>query len=166
MKFGQGQKSGRKPGSLNKRTRAIKERLLRDEALTVESTVEAIRRGQNFDIRSLYHQDGRLKELHELSEEEAWPIVGIEIVRENIKGGDGHSDTVLKYKLDRRHGYVELAARHQGMLHDKVDVNVTDVGAKLDAARLAARQRNTHSDSQQLTAWRKSQRDERTGESP
>lgn len=142
-----GQKTGgRRPGSLNKRTKAIKERLLRDEALTVEATVEAIRRGQTFDIRRLYHPDGRLKELHELTEEEAWPIVGIDIVRENVKGGDGHSDTVLKYKLDRRLGYVELAARHQGMLHDKVDVNVTDVGAKLDAARQAAAARNSRKD--------------------
>ena len=134
---------GRKPGSLNKRTRAVKERLLQDEALTVESTVESIRRGQQWDIRCLYRPDGTLKELSELTEAEAWPIVGIDIVRENLKGGDGHADTVVKYRLEPRKGYVELAARHQGMLHDKVDVNVTDVGAKLDAARLAARQRNT-----------------------
>ena len=127
---------GRKPGSLNKRTKAIKERILRDEMLTVGSTVEAIRRGQNFDIRRLYHADGRLKEVNELTEEEAWPIVGIEIVRENIKGGDGHSDTILKYKLDRRLGYVELAARHQGMLTDKIEV-IDDAAkiARLDEGR-------------------------------
>jgi hypothetical protein len=113
---------GKRKGSLHKKTKAIRERLLRDEQLTVESTVEAIRRGQNFDIRRLYHDDGRLKELHELTEEEAWPIVGIEIVRENLKGGDGHSDTVLKYKLDRRLGYVDLAARHQGMLTERVEL--------------------------------------------
>ena len=135
--------AGRPPGALNKRTRAVKERILRDEALTVESTVEAIRRGQQWDIRCLYRPDGTLKELSELTEAESWPIVGIDIVRENLKGGDGHADTVVKYRLEPRRGYVELAARHQGMLHDKVDVSVTDVGAKLDAARQAALKRNS-----------------------
>src|SRR3990167_258122 len=131
---------GRKPGSLNKRTRALRARLLRDEELTVESTVEAIRRGQNFDIRRLYHDDGRLKELNELTEEEAWPIIGIDIVRENIKGGDGHSDTVLKYKLDRRIGYVELAAKHQGMVTDKLEVSAADdlIAALLEGRKRAA----------------------------
>ena len=136
---------GRKPGSLNKRTRALRARLLRDEELTVESTVEAIRRGQNFDIRRLYHDDGRLKELNELTEEEAWPIIGIDIVRENIKGGDGHSDTVLKYKLDRRIGYVELAAKHQGMLTDKLEVSAADdlIAALLEGRKRAAERAKT-----------------------
>ena len=134
---------GRVVGSVNKATAALRARLLRDEQLTVEATVEAIRRGQQWDIRCLYRPDGTLKELAELTEAEAWPIVGIDIVRENLKGGDGHADTVVKYRLEPRKGYVELAARHQGMLHDKVDVNVTDVGAKLDAARLRAAALNT-----------------------
>jgi len=52
----------------------------------------------------------------------AWPIIAVDIVRENVKGGDGHSDTVLKYKLEPRRGFVELAARHQGMLNDRIEV--------------------------------------------
>ena len=143
MKFGQGQRSGRKPGSLNKRTRAIRERLLREEALTVESTVEAIRRGQQYDIRQLLNDKGDFKPIHELTEEQAWCIAGAEIIVKNAEAGDGHTDKVLKIKFINRDRYVELAARHQGMLHDKMDVNMTDVGARLDAARLAARRRNT-----------------------
>lgn len=134
---------GRKPGSLNKRTEAIRARLLRDEALSVESTVESIRRGQQYDIRRLLDEKGNFKPVHKLSEEEAWCIAGVEVIVKNAEAGDGHTDRVLKLKFIDRRGYVELAARHQGMLHDKVDVNVTEVGAKLDAARLAARQRNT-----------------------
>lgn len=134
---------GRKPGSLNKRTRALKERLLRDEQLTVESTVEAIRRGQQYDIRQLLNDKGNFKPIHELTEEEAWCIAGAEVIVKNAEAGDGHTDKVLKLKFIDRRGYVELAAKHQGMLVDKLDVNITDVGAKLDAARLAARQRNS-----------------------
>ncbi len=113
---------GRKPGSLNKRTRAVKERLLREEALSVESTVEAIRRGQNYDIRRLFTKDGNLKPLHELTEEEAWPIAGFEIIIKNAEAGDGHTDKVAKVKLADRRGYVELAAKHQGMLTERIEV--------------------------------------------
>lgn len=115
---------GRKPGSLNKATRAVKARILRDEALTVESTVEAIRRGQNYDLRRLFDDDGNIRPLHTLSEEDAWCIGGYEIIKKNAEAGDGHIDTVHKIKLIDRRGYVELAAKHQGMLVEKVDVNL------------------------------------------
>lgn len=118
-----GQKTGgRKPGSLNKRTAAIRARLLRDEELTVESTVEAIRRGQNYDIRTLFDKKGEIKPLHMLTEEEAWPIAGFEVVMKNATAGDGKIDRVLKVKLQPRHPSVELAAKHQGMLVEKVDI--------------------------------------------
>src|SRR3990167_7298086 len=122
---------GRKPGSVNKRTAALRARLLRDEELTVESTVEAIRRGQQYDIRGLLDEQGNFKPIHKLTEEEAWCIAGAEVIVKNDAAGDGHTDRVLKLKFVDRGRYVELAARHQGMLHDKMDVNVTDVGAKL-----------------------------------
>ena len=131
------QGSGRKPGSLNRRTKAIKERLLRDEALTVESTVEAIRRGQQYDIRALLDEKGNFKPLHELTETEAWAIAGVEVIIKNAEGGDGHTDRVLKLKFVDRGRYVELAARHQGMLQDKLDVNLKTDWEKL-AARLAS----------------------------
>src|SRR3990167_1566552 len=113
---------GRKPGSLNKRTKAVKARILRDEALTVEATVEAIRRGQNYDIRRLFDAKGNIRPLHTLSEEEAWCIGGYEIIKKNAEAGDGHIDTVHKVKLIDRGRYVELAAKHQGMLTDRIEV--------------------------------------------
>ena len=112
---------GRKPGSVNKRTAALRARLLRDEQLTVESTVEAIRRGQQYDIRQLLDKHGNFRPLHELTEEEAWCIAGAEIIVKNAEAGDGHTDKVLKVKFIDRRGYVELAAKHQGMLTEKVE---------------------------------------------
>ena len=112
---------GRKPGSLNKRTRALRARLLRDEALTVESTVEAMRRGQQYDIRQLLNPSGNFKPIQELTEEEAWCIAGAEIIIKNAEAGDGHTDKVLKLKFVDRGRYVELAAKHLGMLTEKVE---------------------------------------------
>ena len=133
--------SGRKPGSLNRRTRAIRARLLSDEELTVESTVEAIRRGQQYDIRWLLDEDGNFKPIHQLTEEEAWCIAGVEVVIKNAKAGDGHTDEVLKLKFVDRARYVELAAKHQGMLTDKVEI--TGDWDKLAARLAAARERVT-----------------------
>ena len=133
---------GRKPGSLNKRTRAIRARLLRDEELTVESTVEAIRRGQQYDIRRLLDKRGNFKPLQDLSEEEAWCIAGVEVIIKNAKAGDGHVDEVLKLKFIDRGRYVELAAKHQGMLVERMEVDVTAAGERLERAREAARLRH------------------------
>jgi phage terminase small subunit len=120
---------GRQRGSLNRRTRAIRERLLRDEALTVESTVEAIRRGQNYDARRLFDANGHFRPIHELSEEEAWCVAGFEIVTKQV--GKGEVEHIAKVKLIDRKGYVELAARHQGMLTDKVQLDATESLAEL-----------------------------------
>ncbi len=77
----------------------IRARLLRDEALTVESTVEAIRRGQQYDVQRLFDARGKLRPITELSEEEAWCIAGFEVIIKNAEAGDGHQDTVHKVKL-------------------------------------------------------------------
>lgn len=131
---------GRKPGSLNKRTRAIKERLLRNEELTVASTVEAIRRGQQYDARQLFDSAGNLRPIQELSEIEAWCIAGFEVVIKNAAAGDGHTDTIHKVKLIDRGRYVELAAKHQGMLTDKLEVSAADdlIAALLEGRKRAA----------------------------
>jgi predicted RNA-binding protein with TRAM domain len=128
---------GRSAGTPNRRTEAIRKRVLHDEELTVESTVEAIRRGQNYDIRRLFTKEGNLKALHQLTEEEAWPIAGFEIIIKNAEAGDGHTDKVAKIKLADRRGYVELAAKHQGMLTEKLEVSgeVALIDGRLQAAR-------------------------------
>ena len=134
-----GQKTGgRSAGTPNRRTAAIRERLLRDEALTVESTVEAIRRGQNYDIRRLFDDVGNLRPITSLTEEEAWCLAGFEIIIKNAEAGDGHTDKVAKVKLVDRGRYVELAAKHQGMLTEKVEISGDEA---LIGALLAGRQR-------------------------
>ena len=138
-----GQKTGgRAAGTPNRRTAALRARILRDEELSVEATVEAIRRGQQYDIRRLLNQDGNFKPIHELTEEEAWCIAGAEVIIKNAKAGDGITDTVLKLKFIDRGRYVELAAKHQGMLIEQREVNVTvNVVDALQAARKRFAQR-------------------------
>lgn len=134
-----GQKTGgRKRGSLNRRTKAITERLLRDEELTVEATVEAMRRGQQYDIRRLLNKDGNFKPLHELSEQDAWCIAGAEVIVKNAEAGDGHTDKVLKLKFIDRGRYVEMGAKYHGLLTEKVELSGDDA---LIQALMAGRKR-------------------------
>ena len=72
------------------------------------------------DIRKLFDEHGNLRPIHTLTEEEASYIDGIDVVKRNVTSGDGQMDTVLKLKLANRQGYVEMAAKHFGLLEDKV----------------------------------------------
>jgi hypothetical protein len=116
----------------------MRAKLLRDADLTAESTAESIRRGALFDPRSLVDADGNYKRLSDLTEQEAWCIAGFELVTKNAAAGDGHTDKVWKIKLVDRAKYVELAARHLGMLTDKVELQgelVTALTDRLTRAR-------------------------------
>jgi hypothetical protein len=124
--FAKGHPGGLRKGIPNKATLAKREMLLKHAALSVESTAEAIRRGQQYDPRALFRPDGTLKPITELSEAEAWAIAGFDIVRRNLEGGDGHTDTIVKIRLVDRGKYVELAAKHQGMLTEKVEISGDD----------------------------------------
>lgn len=85
---------------------------------------------------------GDIKPLHKLTEAQRWLVAGIEVVMKNAAAGDGKVDRVLKIKWADRTKYVELAAKYHALLTEKLDIGVTDLGAKLDAARLAAAARN------------------------
>lgn len=112
---------GQQKGKPRKRTLAIRARILADEQITVESTLESIRRGQFYDVRRLFDDDGTMKPIQALSESDAAMIAGFEIVRRNVTSGDGVQDTVLKVRLVDRARYVEIAAKHLGMLTEKTE---------------------------------------------
>ena len=117
---GHAKRGGRTKGAVNKRTLVLRARILRDEELTVSATIEAIRRGQTYDIRALLDAHGNFRPLQELTEEEAWCIAGLEAI---VRRDGQETLHVLKLRFIDRARYVELAARHQGMLRDRVTVD-------------------------------------------
>jgi len=69
------------------------------------------------DIRGLFHEDGTLKSIHELSDETASCVAGFEIAH-SIRSGREHVTKVKRLDSLRA---LELLAKHFGILVEKVD---------------------------------------------
>jgi len=100
---------------------AGKARQLERAELTATATLEAIRRQVCGDVRCLFDEQGQLKPITELSADDAALIAGFEVIVKNAAAGDGHTDTVHKVKLKDQARFVELAAKHFGLLRDRLE---------------------------------------------
>jgi hypothetical protein len=78
-----------------------------------EKTIRRLMQGQEFDIRRLYHPDGRIKKPHELDDDTAGAIVGVRYDK------DGN---LLEYKAIDVKGCAELLGRHLKLFSDKLEV--------------------------------------------
>jgi hypothetical protein len=71
-----------------------------------------------------------------LSAEDAALIAGFDVVVKNVAAGDGHTDTVIKVKLKEQARFVELGARHLGLLTERIELSGSlDLVTRLQAAR-------------------------------
>jgi phage terminase small subunit len=73
------------------------------------------------DVRELYTADGKLKPMKDWPDDLAAAVGGVEFVRRNIEGGDGHSDDVIKVKVWDKPKALEMLFKHLGLLIDKVE---------------------------------------------
>lgn len=89
-----------------------------------------------FDPRKLLNGDGTPKRVHELDDETAAAVAGIEIV---TKGNDdlGYAD-IMKVKLADKSKNLELLGRHLKLFTDKIEL---DVGGELAQRMKEARER-------------------------
>lgn len=87
--------------------------------LTAARLREELRRNCFFDIRNIYEQNGNLKPITELADDEAACIAGVEVVKRNLTGGDDEIDEIHKVKINPKLQAIELAAKLLGLLeHD------------------------------------------------
>ncbi len=149
MGAGTGRRGGTRPGAgaprgPHKQTLANIEKVRASRDLTAERVLEQIRRGALFDIRKLFDARGAFKGIHNLTEEEATCIAGVDMVRGNINKNDGVFDDVLKIRfIGDRAKYVEMAAKYHGLLVDRLAieddkplrVKVADARRRLAAAK-------------------------------
>ncbi len=77
------------------------------------------------DIRKLYDENGRLKDVQDLDDDTAAAISSIEV---NItKNEDNEFESVKKYKMVDKKGALDSVARHLGMFNDSLEVKLPTV---------------------------------------
>lgn len=89
--------------------------------LTADRVLEEIRRLAFSDVRSLFHENGDLKDITELTEDQAACIGGLEVLIKNAKAGDGITDTIHKIKIWDKTKSLELLAKYFKLLTDVVE---------------------------------------------
>ncbi len=91
----------------------------RDTGITLERTLREIARIAFFDARRLFKADGTPIPIHELDDETASAIAGLDVSNERAKsydsdGGSPESIQVRKYKLIDRKGPLDMLMKHLG----------------------------------------------------
>lgn len=120
----------------------IAERGFVDARISVIRLLEHLGNRAFFDIRNYYHEGGRMKDLHELTDEEAAAVDGLvdEVVGYTGKGDEKECIRKRELKLCNPDRAVELLGKHHKMFTDLlIDVKV-NLGDELVKAHRRARQ--------------------------
>lgn len=112
----------RKPEIADAIAESMKARSART-GITQDRVLQELARIAFFDPRKMFHGDGSPKAIHELDDDTAAAVSGLDVV--NIGNSDVGIGQVLKYKVADKGAALANAMRHLGMFNDKLDVNVT-----------------------------------------
>ncbi len=96
--------------------------------ITQDRVLQELARLAFFDPRKIFHGDGSPTAVHELDDDTAAAVSGLDVV--NIGNSDVGIGQVLKYKVADKGAALTNAMRHLGMFNDKLDVNVTNTLAE------------------------------------
>lgn len=96
--------------------------------ITQDRVLQELARIAFFDLRKLYRQDGSLKAMHELDDDAAAVLAGVDVVEmaggAAMGGEDGIAHVPMytkKAKIPDKVAALGLAMRHLGMLKEKVE---------------------------------------------
>ncbi|SEF31373.1 terminase small subunit [Variovorax sp. NFACC27] len=96
--------------------------------ITQDRVLKELARIAFFDLRKLYREDGSLKDMHELDDDAAAVLAGVDVVETKgnaeVGGPAGlrhQPEFVKKVKIPDKVAALSLAMRHLGMLKDKVE---------------------------------------------
>lgn len=103
--------------------------------ITQDRVLQELARIAFFDLRKLYRDDGSLKAMHELDDDAAAVLAGVDVVETKgnavIGGEDGLRhipEFTKKVKIPDKVAALGLAMRHLGMLKDKTELSGPDGG--------------------------------------
>lgn len=95
-------------------------------SITADRVLQELGRIAFFDMRKLYREDGSLKAMHELDDDAAAVLAGVDVVEVSkasvVEGEVIHTpEFTKKVKVPDKVAALGLAMRHLGMLRDKVE---------------------------------------------
>lgn len=90
-------------------------------AITVDRVLLELARLAFLDVRKAYNEDGSLKAIHELDDDTAAAIAGMDVTE--IRGEDDAVGVIKKIKLSDKKGALELLMRHLGMNNTPTNVD-------------------------------------------
>jgi len=109
---------------VQERIAELKAAYMEKSGLKIESIYRYLDAVINFDIRDLYHEDGRLKQPHELAPDVAMAIQGMK-VRE-LMGGSGDERTVIgqdvEYNVANRNDAADKALKALGAYREIIEL--------------------------------------------
>lgn len=103
---------------------AIKQRrkqLVEEAGVRPDAVLRMIAQVATFDISEIFDDNGRVKEISEMSDVARRVVAGIETFTVGTRDGSSHT-TTSKIKLPDRLKALELLARHLGLFDDRVTV--------------------------------------------
>lgn len=132
---------------ITSRVEELQELARKRHQVTVDRVIAEYAKIAFLDIRKAFGEDGDLKPIHEIDDDTAAAIAGIE--SEAVFEGSGRDrervGTLKKIRLVDKKGALDSIARHLGMFVDKTEVTGKDGGpveltdAKADLLRRIAR---------------------------
>jgi len=106
--------------------------------LSAARVLEELRRLAFCDPGEFFDERGDAKPFSELTPEQRSVIAGFEILKKNAQAGDGHIDTIHKFKMWDKTRALEMLAKHYALLTEVIKVE--DEQGQI-AKLLAGRQR-------------------------
>jgi phage terminase small subunit len=89
--------------------------------ITIERVLTEVARLGFADIRKCFNADGTLKNLHELDDDTAAALVGMEVIE--IEDNGSVRVVAKKFKFADKKGSLELLGRHLKMFTDKIEIS-------------------------------------------
>ena len=145
-----GEENLRKP-EISEAIQEAKARRSERTQITQDRVLQELARIAFFDLRKLYRADGSLKAMHELDDEAAAVLAGVDVVEmaggAEFGGEEGAKHIPMftkKAKIPDKVAALGLAMRHLGMLKDKVEHSGPNGGpiatAAIDPSKLSPEQ--------------------------
>jgi hypothetical protein len=121
-----GTRLGGKPKGYKAATTIAREqaeaKVIADAGLTAARVLEEYRRLAFIDTTSFFNEDGTCKRIQDLTPEQGSCLAGFEVLIKNAAAGDGHTDTIHKFRLWDKTRALESLAKHFGLLIERVDL--------------------------------------------